>query len=533
MKTFLKWFGIAAVIVVSLLAIAYVAIYIYHPGSSAGWIKPGIAQKEIPAGVDTAVVFENVTVIPMDSERVLEAQTVVIENQRITAIGPSAEIEIPADVHVVDGNGRFLIPGLSDMHVHTAGSENDLLLYIANGVTTIRTMGSEAPVVLEWRDQIRDGTRIGPNMWVWWPQVVTPPWEDEWGTERATRGGKRWVHSPEEAEQLVAEMAALGVDGIKAWDVFPSEIYMALLESAAIYGLPFDGHAPVDHIFCPDDPDCVFETSSDAWNDFRTMGIPALAHVEELVKIVDQSEYADIRQMAQDAAADGLWVTTTVYLMRSIADQASDLEGTLAAMPEVKYVHPGVFDGMKWGPGENYYIAVGSRPWYPDYLVAIEKMTLALSESGALMMSGTDANSAVMVPGFSLHDELEMLSDIGMAPYDILKTSTSNPARYLGELEEYGTIEVGKRADLVLLEANPLQDIANTRQIAGVLVQGRYFSQVDLDNILESVAKDNEATEKTQTVLEIAFPILLVLFLVALGWFVIRRVRRRKSAQAA
>ncbi len=247
---------------------------------------------------------------------------------------------------------------------------------------------------------------------------------------------------------------------------------------------------------------------------------------------VDTRQASDesIRQMAQDAADDGLWVTTTLYLMRSIADQAADLEGTLAAMPEVKYVHPGVFDTMKWGPGENYYVEVGSRPSWPGYLAAQEKMLPALNDSGGLLMSGTDASLAVVVPGFSLHDELETMAEVGLSPYDVLKTSTYNPALYLGELEEFGTVEEGKRADLVLLEGNPLEDISNTRQIAGTMVRGRWYDRADLDLMLEKVAEDYEAAAATQSMLEIAFPIVVVLLLVALVWFIIRR---RKASQTS
>ncbi|UCF28947.1 MAG: amidohydrolase family protein [Chloroflexota bacterium] len=529
MKSVIKWIGIAVAILVALGIIAYVAIYIYDPGSSAGWVKPGIAQEEIPAGVGTSVAFQNVTVIPMDSARILEGQTVVIEDRHIADIGASGDIDIPANTHVVDGEGKFLIPGLSDMHIHTSASENDLLVYLANGVTTVRDMGSESPVILEWRDQVRDGARVGPSIWAWWPSIENNQLWDEWGTERASRGGKTWVHTPEEAEQLVAEMAALGVDGIKAHVVDSSDIYLALLESASRHSLPFDGHVPEDHTFCG--------TGLDCWNDFRKMGVPALAHVEELVKMVElldensrQASDESIRHIAQDAANDGLWVSTSIYLMRSIADQAADLEGTLAAMPELKYVHPGVFDGMKWGPGENYYVAAGSRPWWPEYVAANEKMLLALSESGALLMSGTDASTPVLVPGFSLHDELETMADVGLSPYDVLRTSTYNPALYLGELDEFGTVEAGKRADLVLLEGNPLQDIANTRQIAGVMAQGRYYSRADLDLMLEAVAQDYEATKTTQSVIEIAFPIVVVLLLAALVWFILRR---RKASQVS
>ncbi len=536
MKKTVKWIGIVIGVLVVLGIVGYVALYIYDPGIS--WAKPGIPQGKIPAGVDTSVVFENVNVIPMDSERVMEAQTVLIENQRITAIGSSAEIEIPADAHVVDASGKFLTPGLSDMIVHTNGSENDLLVYLANGVTTIRIMGQDPISVLKWRDQIRAGTRVGPSMWVWWPQFEQNDWEDEFGMERSTRGGKVYLHSPEEAEQLVAEMAALGVDGIKAHGVNSSDIYQAILESANEHGLPFDGHAPVDHTF-----NNVFETRSDAWNDFRTMGVPALTHVEELVKMVDlvdmdtrQASDESINQIARDVADDGMWVTTSIFLFRSIAEQAADLEGLLAGMPELEYVHPGVFDGMYWGPdesGANWYTELGARPWYPNYLGAQEKMLLALNESGVPLLSGTDVPMAVIVPGFSLHDELETMADVGLSPYDVLKASTYNPALYLGELDEVGTVEVGKRADLVLLEGNPLENIANTRRIAGTMVRGRYFDRADLDTILDLVAQDYKAAKTTQTIVEIAFPILVVLLLGGIVWFVARRVRRRKASQAS
>jgi len=529
MKTVIKWIGIIIVLII----IALGAVYIYVPDTHQAWVKPGIAQDETPAGVDAAVVFENVAIIPMDSEHILEGQTVVIEDGHIADIGLSGEIEIPASAHIVDGTGRFLIPGLSDMHMHTFGSENDLLVYLANGVTTIRILGADPPAILEWRDEIRAGTRVGPSISAWWPAFENNDYEWEWGEEFATRGGATFIHTPAEAEQLVAEMAALGVDGIKSHVVISSEIYLALIEAAAKHGLPFDGHVPIDLNTRDAERVCA---ESDCWNVFREMRTPALAHVEELIKAAEWSNDSirrasdeSIRQIAQDAAEDGLWVTTTLNLFRSTVDQAADLEGTLAAMPEVKYVHPAIFD-IRWAPGANAYADLGTRSFYPEYLAAMEKMLLALYESGAPLMSGTDAALPVMVPGFSLHDEFETMVDIGLSPYDVLKTSTYNPALYLGELEEFGTIEEGKRADLVLLEANPLDDITNTRQIAGVMARGRYFDRADLDTMLELVAQDYEGVKATQSVVEIAFPILVVLLLGAVGWSV---VRRRKTNQVS
>ena len=422
----LKWVGIVSGVLVAFVIIALAGIHIYDPESRESWVKPGIAQEEIPAGIEASVVFENVTVIPMDNERILDGQTVLINDGRIAELGTGGEIDIPADAQVVDGAGKFLIPGSGDMHVHWRGAENDMLVYLANGVTLIRTMGGETPAILEYRDEINAGTRVGPSILAWWPSIETDVFgggDPEWIREFQTRGGETYVHTPAEAEQLVAEAAALGVDGIKSHNVVPTGIFLALMESAAEHDLPFDGHAPADHANCrPDKPECVC-ARRDCWNAFRNMGAPALAHVEELIKVVDlvdvnsrQASDESIRQIAQDAADDGLWVTTTLNLMRSIADQAADLEGTLATMPEVKYVHPRVFDTGKWGPGENYYVETGSRPWWPEYVAAQEKMVQALNEQGGLIMSGTDATTPVMVPGFSLHDELETMVDVGLPP---------------------------------------------------------------------------------------------------------------------
>jgi cytosine/adenosine deaminase-related metal-dependent hydrolase len=407
------------------------------------------------------------------------------------------------------------------MHTHIWGAENDLLLYLANGVTTIRTMGSEPSVILEWRDQIRADTRIGPNIWAWWPSIedtLSPHADSEGLEEWSSDGGVRFVHTPEEAEALVAEAAALGVDGIKAHDITSSEVYLALLESANEHGLPFDSHIPIDTLDC--------------WDCFREYGSPAIAHLEELIKLKRTTD-EQLRQIAQDAADDGLWVTTTLYLMHSIAEQGADLEGALAATPESIYVHPNVFIEYGWALDTNWYSFTGSQSSFPNYLASQNKLLPMLNEAGVRLMSGTDTALSYLVPGFSLHQELEVMADVGLSPYDVLKTSTYNPALFLGELDEFGTIEEGKRADLVLLEADPLEDIANASQISGVMVQGRYFDRSDLDLMLDLIAEDHEGFKTNNSIAKVAYPIVVVLLLVVLVWFVVRRVRQRKANQVS
>ena len=213
-----------------------------------------------------------------------------------------------------------------------------------------------------------------------------------------------------------------------------------------------------------------------------------LGHVEELLRNIERTD-ENIRQAAQDVAEDGMWVTTTTFLMQSIADQISDLE-SLLTQPEIAYVNPSHFR-MRWLPGENVYSTFDSSR-YSEYLVAHKKMLFALNEAGVPLMSGTDTPLPIMIPGFALHEELAVMVDIGLSPYDVLRTSTYNPAMYLGELDEFGTIEVGKRADLVLLKANPLEDITNTQLIDGVMVRGRWYTRADLDTMLEEVANANK-----------------------------------------
>ena len=469
------WIAIGGVL--GLLIVLFGVFYFVVTGPRRAVGATAVESESIPTGATGTVAFVNVDVIPMDSERVLEGQTVVVDDGRITDLGPSSTIEVPAEALVVDGEGKFLMPGLSDMHMHLFGAETDLLLYLANGVTTIRDMGGAPPVQLEWRDEINAGTRTGPRILQWSPMFETMDWPDSMIKDWETSGGMFNADDPEKIERQVADYADQGYDGIKSHVVFSTDVFEAVVDSAKKYGLPSDVHVPIDLIYCDDRALC--------WESFRSLEPEAVAHVEELVPVVDWSDES-IRQVAQDVAADDLWVTTTIALMRSIADQIADLEGELAGLPEVKYVNPGHFNS-RWVPGENEY-PILERPEFAAYLTANEDMLLALNEAEAPLMSGSDAPLPLMVPGFSLHDELEVMVDIGLSPFDTLRTSTYNPAMYLNESDEFGTVEAGKRGDLLLLDANPLADITNTRQIAGVMVGGRWYTRADLDAMLDEVS---------------------------------------------
>ncbi len=485
-----KWVGIG-IAILAVVAVVIFGVITYFDRTAMIREAKNIAidPELIPEGIEETIAFVNVNVIPMDSKRILENQTVIVEDGKIAEIGSSEDINPPENALVINGKNQFLIPGLSDMHVHLLGSENDLLVYLANGVTTIRDQSDGPPDYLEWRDEINAGTRTDPTMWVWSPSIREMEGFEALNSLIPALGMVD-INKPEQAEKLVAKFTAQGYDGIKVKFVDSVEIYNAILESAKKHEIKVDGHIPEDLWFCENKEFCICEDREACWNVFINMDMEAVAHIEETLRCADRTTTDEgILKAAQDIADDGMWVTTTIFIMRSIGEQIKDLEGLLN-QPEVAYLNPAHFR-MGWLPGENTYSQF-DESFYLGYLAAHERMLIALNEAGVPLMSGTDTPLPVLVPGFALHEELAAMVDIGLSPYDALKTSTYNPAKYLDKLDEFGTIEVGKRADLVLLKANPLEDITNTQQIEGVMARGKWFSRTDLDRMLEEVAKANQ-----------------------------------------
>jgi CubicO group peptidase (beta-lactamase class C family)/imidazolonepropionase-like amidohydrolase len=453
-------------------------------------VPPVVDRQRMPPGSAGTVAFVNVTVIPMDQERLLEGQTVIIREGTIAQIGPGSSVDIPEDAIVVEGDGRFLTPGLSDMHAHLNEYENDLLLYLANGVTTIRELNGKAPH-LAWRDEIAQGERPGPNLWVYSSLIGSSSIVDRAGRGRYQRD-PIIVDSAEEAEAVVLDLMEQGYDGLKAYSFLSADAYQALVAAAEKHGAPVSGHIPY----------------SIWYDDFLRFGHKDVAHEEEFIKILlddppfspdmDVDEYyAGVKlrlpEMAQDAAEAEVWVTTTLALMRAIAEQRYHLDEVLSR-PEVQYVNP--FALTEWIPGNNRYELDPEDPmrdtnqkYWDAYFSYQVELAGEMHRAGVPLLAGTDANVPGAVPAFSLHDELETLVEAGLSPYEALRTSTVNPALHLEISDQAGTVEVGKRADLLLLDANPLEDISNTRSIAGVMVRGRWYTRSDLDQMLEEIVR--------------------------------------------
>jgi hypothetical protein len=450
----------------------------------------GDAPLPDPDGISAEVfAFVDVNVIPMDSNRVMESQTVTVVDGRVTSIDEAAEAKVPAGAIRIEASGKFLIPALSDMHVHLEGDawnglfppedqfppealnfEKLLFPYVANGVATVQVM-SALPEHIELRESIARGEILGPRLVL--ARMVDGPGR-AWPPPIST-----WVSSPEEARQAVLDSHREGYDSIKVYSFLDRASYEAIVTAAGEVGMGVGGHIP-------------YELSLE---EVLEAGQNLIAHSEEVMKFARSPYTQDqIEDFARTIADSGAWIAPTLTTSRNILAVFEDFDGELSR-PEVRYLHP--MDRGIWSfIYSNLYqpIPQDQRTAIEDgYLQFQRPLTRALNAAGAKLMTGTDALIPSNVPGFSIHDELAELVDVGLSPYEALRSSTTEPFAFLGELDQAGTIAVGKRADLVLLEGNPLFDIAATRSISGVMLRGRWFGKGNLEQSLEELAAGYEA----------------------------------------
>jgi len=378
-----------------------------------------------PAG---PVAFVDVAVIPMDRERILEHQTVVIRDGRIASLGPSASAQIPSDARRIDGRGKYLVPGLAEMHGHVpaqAGPVADatMLLFVANGVTTVRGMqGSPYHVVL--RDAIERGEILGPTFHAAGPQL----------------DGRR-AATPAAAVAAVLEQKAAGFDHL--------DNFMEAVEAADY---------PARHLAR------VGVNGSTAEVDRRIAGAAAAARAAGIAVVPTQALW----QM--------LWIPEDSV--------------TLSRRPELRYMAPATL--AAWyrtiRPGGRLRTDEERRQW----IATRTKILRALSDAGVPILLGTDAPQLFSVPGFSIHREMKAMADAGMTPWQILQSGTRNIAVHFGTQAESGTVEAGRHADLILLEANPLDDVANLQHRAGVMVRGRWLPEAEIRERLEALAASHK-----------------------------------------
>ena len=415
------------------------------------------------------IAFLHVNVIPMDRERVMEDQTVVVEGERIEQIGPSARVNIPEHARVVEGKGKYLIPGLVDAHVHLQ-SQTEFALYLANGVTTVFNLDGR-PAHLLWRKQIAGGKVIGPTIFTTGPIF----------------------HQKRTAEQdvkLVDEQAAAGYDGIKIYNEVSKEEYPALIAEAKRKNLLLMGHVAREpgYAMTLQAGQSIAHLEEIVYTNFYPPGDDDFDHLQ-----VDVSKIPKLVRETKDA---NVYVTATLDNFAKIVEQATDLDAFLKN-PEFHYVARWTLESFQ-PANDRYKNRFGPEKYQLlRNLLAIQRQLLkALNDQGVPLMTGTDATETGPIAGFGEHHELQEFARDGLTPYQALQCATTHPANYLRQADEFGTIAVGKRADMLLLSANPLTDISNTQKIDGVIVRGHWLDANELQRRLQQVPEQYREEEK-------------------------------------
>lgn len=435
------------------------------------------------AAAEAVVVFRNVNVVPMDSERVLENQFVIVRGDRISKIAGVAVVEIPDRATVIDAEGMFLIPGLADMHVHFGVPQGDneqmLKAYVAAGVTTVLNMNGQ-PGHLRLREQIAKGEVLGPTIFTTGPIIRGMP-----------------PHNAEEGERMVRAQHKQGYDLIKPYNQVPEDAYWAMMKTAKELRMQVIGHAVravgIEGVLKAGQHIAHGEEFLYGYFDppfGLSPGEPAQT-LEDLKKreeqILDESKIPELARKVKNA---GIYVTPNLSAYHMIQLQLKDLDAMLAR-PEVRYVPASL--RRTWQADRNEYT---TRRQIDRFRLSIElrmpflrKLTKAFQDAGVPLLMGTDSYGvANIVPGFSSHDDLQELVDSGLSPYQALLAATRRPAEFLGEAGEFGRIAEGLRADLILLETNPLEEIGNTKRRVGVMLRGEWFDAARLETTLKSLA---------------------------------------------
>ncbi|HRQ65685.1 MAG TPA: amidohydrolase family protein [Xanthomonadaceae bacterium] len=425
----------------------------------------------------SSVAFRNVHVVPMDAERVIEAQTVVVANGRIVSLGPVDEVAIPESAMVIDAGGLFLMPGLAEMHAHvpnttdTEAVQRVLDLFLANGVTTIRGMLGE-PGHIALRQAVAAGDRDGPRI------VAAGP----------SLNGQS-VTTPERGAEMVREQHAAGFDLLKLHPGLTPPKFDAIVAAAREVGIPFGGHVSVE-VGLPYSLEHG-QLTVDHFDDFMRHLVPPEAEARRtivpfwfganLARHADAARIPLLVEMTRDA---GAWVVPTEHLFVSLMDETPS--EVRLERPEYAYVSAAT--RAQWTHQRE---ALRGHPQYDAEYAArfleLRRELIAAVDGIDRLLLGADAPQMFNVPGFSVHGELAIYVEAGLSPYRALRTGTVNVARHLAVAERRGTVAEGMEADLVLIEGNPLENVGHAAQVRGVMVMGRWYDRAALDEKLAAV----------------------------------------------
>lgn len=427
--------------------------------------QPEIANQK--TSEPPTVAFINVNLISMTREQLLTGQSVIVRDGKVIETGPSNRVKVPTDALKIDCRGKYLIPGLADMHIHLEFDQKDnealLKLFLANGITTVLNLFGSS-LHLKLREQVAKGETRGPTIYTSGPFINEP-------VQKTT----------EDVERAVMEQKKAGYDFLKIAELPSRPVYHHLLEVARREHMRVIGHAQRKLGMMT-----VLEEKQET-----------IAHAEEYLhaylgfKRNYPTELLEtaimIREISDATSRAGTWVIPTLTVYKGIGLQVEDIDVVLARA-EMRYVPARVKRG--WIPENNIYVRQFKKETastFKSRYALLAKLVKGLKDARVRLLAGTDTPAPSVVPGFSIHDELRDLVAAGLTPYEALKTATVNAAEFL-QRADAGTVDAGKRADLILLDANPLVDIANTSRISGVMAGGRWMSKSDLQKMMDEVS---------------------------------------------
>jgi imidazolonepropionase-like amidohydrolase len=460
-----------------------------------------IAQ-ETPTALERPLAFTHVTVIDATGASAKPDMTVIVTGNLITTLGKSSQLTVPPNAHVVDASGKYMIPGLWEMHTHAFIRSKKsfplyvMYLFIAYGVTGVRDMGSpglpddfgDYPYLqdVEWRQAINEGAIIGPHLNLALTVINGPHVP---GYPRA------WapVADATQAREEVDYLKKLGADSIKVYDQLSREAYFAIADEAKKQGMPFAGHVPIlisaaeasdagqkslEHNYavlfgCSSREKEFMQKEEDLYGAGKA-SMRGLLHLEDVRALVSSYDEEKAAKLFAKFVKNDTFVTPSLVRAKPERVPATDLRVVKYFSPALRaYVYPP--NAKKTSPD----VREAEKLMYQYHF----RLVKAMQQAGVKMLVGTDSSFF----GSAVHDEMAEMVKAGLTPMQALQTATKNAADYLGELDSMGTVEQGKTADLVLLDANPLQDISNTEKISAVVLNGRLMDRKFLDRLLTHV----------------------------------------------
>ena len=444
------------------------------------------------------LTITHATVVDVSTGALQRGMTVVIDGARIASVGPSTA-QAPPRGQVVDAKCMYVIPGLWDMHTHTYfgwprdfGDNYVLPMFIANGITGIRDMGSDLDAVLRARSEVAAHRLTGPRMVVSGPMLDGP---------QVSFAASLAIATPGDGQRTVDMLKARGVDFIKIQSGVPRDAYFAIAAEAKRLGIEFEGHVPdairaseavtagqrtIEHLIG------IFEASTpdeDAFLKRRWGAGKEPAANKRLAALLDHYDAAREARLIELLAKNNVWQCPTLFWERGqwlvdVIDFTKDPDIAYTPRTWVDEKYPSM---QKSIAGSMDTDPLDVRRRFVDHELDIVRK---LHAAGVPFLAGTDTPAGVDVtPGISLHLELQRFVAAWFTPLEALQTATINPARFLGKLSDFGSVQAGRVADLVILRANPLENIANTRAIAGVVADGKYWSQAEIEALRERVKR--------------------------------------------